>query len=86
MGFYIYSALPSDPKEREAEKNSKVQKLIQEINKKFEELEAAADKEWKELQVEAPDGSVHTYEPWQASGGCEWEQSRDGDGWNSSSC
>jgi hypothetical protein len=87
MSFYFYVEQPSDPEERKKNQDSKVQKLLKEINAKFQELEDAADEAYVVVHAELPaDLGTATREPWQASGGCEWEESRQDEAWSASSC
>lgn len=64
---------------------AKVEKLKLDIYAKFEKIGELSDKFDIGAVVYGPDEETKfTHQPWQASSGCEWEQSRQDPAWTAS--
>ena len=73
--------------QQKKEAKEKIALILKEIQERFDQLEEISDGSMVPVDLYLPDGGSLSFEPWQASGGCEWEESRpDGYGWSASSC
>lgn len=61
----------------------RIAELERTISAAFEEIGELSDEHWIGAEVYGPDeDTVFVHTPWQASGGCEWVESRQDAAWS----